>query len=686
MDVREQLEAVASNLWWSWHPEAVDLFRRLNPGAFTGAANSPVAALRLADPAMLEDASFRAEVESVHAAFRAYMDEPGPFAGSPRTAYFCMEFGLHESLPLYSGGLGILAGDHVKAASDAGLPLTAIGLFLRDGYFKQYFDANGWQQDEYPSIDATRHPVEPVLGKDGEPVVVTVHLGWTPLHLRAWRLRVGRCDLLLLDADFDANPYEVRFLTRRLYQGDRRTRIQQEIALGIGGVRLLRALGLPIDVYHMNEGHCAFVTLELLAERRQSGDWSVPPEDWVRSRSVFTTHTPVPAGHDRFEPGLFLEQMARFREQIGLSEHDLLAWGRVNPHDLTEAFTMTVLGLKLARSANGVSRLNGEVSRRQWHHLFPHRNVEEVPIGHVTNGVHLPTWAAPHARAFLREHLGADWVGKRSEGRVWDRIDAIPDRALWEYRSRLRAALVEYVVEHVRYQTLPQSPRLDPDALTIGFARRFATYKRAPLLFHDLQRTIDLFRQPGRPVQIVYAGKAHPADVEGQKFIHTIFEMTRDPRFEGRLVFLENYNMEVGRMLVSGCDVWLNTPRRPYEASGTSGQKVAIHAGLNLSILDGWWPEGFDGTNGWAIGHEASHEYKDPAVQDPEDAAFLYRTLRDEVIPAFYDRDDRGIPTAWVARMRSAMKGLSYRFSAYRMIVDYIETVYAPPSGRDQVS
>ena len=686
MDVREQLEAIASNLWWSWHPEAVELFRRLNPGAYAGSGNSPVAALRLADESVMGETSFAAEVDAVYRDFRSYMDTPGPYADRERTAYFCMEFGLHESLPLYSGGLGILAGDHIKAASDAGLPLTAVGIFLRDGYFKQYFDSDGWQQDEYPSIDATRHPVELVRGPNGEALVVTVHLGWTALHLRAWKLNVGRVRLLLLDADFDANPYEVRFLTRRLYQGDRRTRIQQEIALGIGGVRLLRALGESFDVYHTNEGHCAFVTLELLRERRQSGDWSTPPDQWVRARSVFTTHTPVPAGHDRFEPGLFLEQMAKFREQLGMTEHELLSWGRVNAHDLTESFTMTVLGLKLSRSANGVSKLNGEVSRRQWHHLFPQYRVDDVPISHVTNGVHLPTWAAPHARAFLREHLGADWIGRRSEGKIWDRLDTVPDEALWAYRSQLRKALIDFVSEHVRYQTLPQSPRLDPNSLTIGFARRFATYKRAPLLFQELQRTIDLFRQPGRPVQIVYAGKAHPADLEGQKFIHYIYEMTRDPRFEGRLVFLENYNMEVGRMLVSGCDVWLNTPRRPYEASGTSGQKVAIHGGLNLSILDGWWPEGFDGTNGWSIGNDASHEYKDPAVQDPEDAAFLYGALSRQVIPLFYERDERGIPVQWVAMMRSAMKTLSYRFSAYRMIVDYIETVYRTPTGRDQTS
>ncbi|MBO6574239.1 MAG: alpha-glucan family phosphorylase [Rhodothermales bacterium] len=673
MDTLQKLETLSRNLWWSWHPEAIELFRQLNPGAFRAAGNSPVAALRQADPAVLAQKSYQAEVDEVFADFDGYMTSRGKHADAPRTAYFCMEFGLHESLPLYSGGLGILAGDHVKAASDVGLPFVAVGLFLRDGYFKQYFDPKGWQQDEYPSIDATRHPVELVRGPDGSEVVVTVHSGWQTVHLRAWRLKVGRSTLYLLDTDFDENPYELRFLTRRLYQGNRTTRLQQEIILGIGGLRMLRALGEQADVYHMNEGHCALMALELLRERR---GWDHQAEDWVRQHCVFTTHTPVAAGHDRFDPALFLEQMAQFREQIGFSEHELLGWGRVNPHDISEQFTMTVLGLKLARSSNGVSRLNGEVARRQWHHLYADRAVENVPIGHVTNGIHLPTWTSPKARGFLADKLGEDWMDNREESAVWDRLSGASDRELWAYRSGLRTALIDYVKHHIRYQTMPQTANLDPDVLTIGFARRFATYKRAPLLFSDLDRAAALFNDPKRPIQVIYAGKAHPADKEGQRFIHQIFELTQDPRFNGRLVFLENYNMEVGRMLVSGSDVWLNNPRRPYEASGTSGQKVAIHGGLNLSILDGWWPEGYDGTNGWAIGSDAGHEYKDPAVQDPEDANFLYQTLAESVVPEFYDRKS-GVPEAWVARMRSAMSKLSYEFSAHRMICDYIDTIYA---------
>jgi glycogen phosphorylase len=668
----QKLERLSSNLWWSWHPEAIELFQRLNPGAFRTAGNSPVAALRAADPEVLADTDFGREVDGILETFDAYMADPGPRATEGRTGYFCMEFGMHESLPLYSGGLGILAGDHIKAASDVGQPMVAMGLFLRDGYFKQYFDPKGWQQDEYPSIDATRHPVELMRGADGSEIVVTVYSGWQAVHLRAWRLQVGRTTLYLLDTDFDANTYELRFLTRRLYQGDRTTRLQQEIILGIGGLRMMRALGEHADVYHMNEGHCALLTLELLRERR---GWDPDAESWVRDHSVFTTHTPVLAGHDRFDPSLFLAQMAQFREQIGYSEHDLLAWGRVNAHDISEQFTMTVLGLKLARSSNGVSKLNGEVARRQWHHLYADRSAENVPIGHVTNGVHLPTWTAPHARGFLNSVLGEGWLDRREDPKVWAKLDQTPDADLWAYRKSLRTALLEYIQEHIRYQTMPQQANLDPNVLTIGFARRFATYKRAPLLFRDLDRAAALFNDPERPIQVVYAGKAHPADKEGQRYIHEIFELTQDPRFNGRLVFLENYNMEVGRMLVSGSDVWLNNPRRPYEASGTSGQKVAIHGGLNLSILDGWWPEGFDGTNGWAIGDDASHVYKDPTVQDPEDANFLYETLTSQVVPEFYNQT-AGVPGAWVARMRSAMQGLSYQFSAHRMIEDYIRTIY----------
>ena len=676
MNTYEKLEFIASNVWWSWNPDALDLYRRLNSEVFIASGNNPVTTLRYAKEDVLDDPEFADAVDRQYQTLLQYRDSQGELSHIPSTAYFCMEYGLHESLPLYSGGLGILAGDHLKAASDLGLEFTAVGLFLREGYFKQYFSLEGLQQADYPCQPVTSVPASLAVDEQGQPITVVVHLGSQPVTLQAWIVQVGRVRLVLLDSDTPPNPFPFRFLTRRLYAGSIRTRIRQEILLGIGGLRMLRALGVTTDRYHMNEGHCAFVSLELLRERLAAGMVRSEAEDWVRDHSVFTTHPPVKAGHDRFEPTLLLDQMRPFRESIGLSEGDLMAFGRANPNDLTEPFTMTILGLKLSGVANGVSRLNGEVARAQWHHLYPDRPVDQVPIGHITNGVHLPTWTSPKARPFLNKHLD----GWKTNPDVWSHVDHIPAEELWAYRRLLRSALVDYVTTKVKSQTLPQTPNLNPDYLTIGFARRFETYKRAPLFFYDIERAIEFFASSDRPLQMIYAGKAHPADVQGKEFIRQIFELTRHPALAGRLVFLENYDMEIGRMLVSGADVWLNNPRRPYEASGTSGQKVAVHGGLNLSILDGWWPEGFDGTNGWSIGTDSSASYMDPEVQDRQDAQFIYAALEQEILPAFYERDEQGIPDAWVAKIRSAMNKLPYQFSARRMVSDYANNYYATPA------
>lgn len=675
MTTRKKLEVLAHNMWWSWNPEALALFRQLNPNVFEASDNNPVAALQSADPSVLNDSEFVKNVDSVYDAFETYMRSDPQYGDGPQTSYFCMEYGIHESLPTYAGGLGILAGDHTKQASDFGLPFTAVGLFLKNGYFRQHFDSSGWQLESYPTFDAASHPVELLTDTTGQPLTVDVHVGRELLHLRAWQISLGRTKLYLLDSDFEENPAHLRDLTCKLYQGDRTTRIRQEIILGIGGIRLIRALGIETDVYHMNEGHCAFLTLELLRECIESGMSREQAEQWVRDHSVFTTHTPVMAGHDRFSPDLVLDQLAVLREQLGMSDHDFMSYGRVQPNDPSEAFTMTVLGLKLSRHANGVSRLNGEVARKQWQDLFPDRPVEQIPIGHITNGVHLPTWSAPQSRLFIKKHIG-QWEHYRNDPDLWQHVNEVSDRDLWEYRNMLRRTLVEFVDRYARKQTLHQEPNLDPNVLTIGFARRFATYKRAPLLFYDLDRAIHLFSQSDQPIQVIYAGKAHPADEGGKRFIQQIFELSQHPALKGRLIFLENYNMEVGRMLVSGCDVWLNNPRRPMEASGTSGQKIAVHGGLNVSILDGWWPEGYNGNNGWAIGHDASAEYRDPHEQDAEDAYFLYDVLEQQVIPTFYRRNEQGIPVAWTARMREAMQTLTYPFSAARMLSDYIEQMY----------
>jgi len=676
MRILTKLEALSANLWWAWNPEAQDLFRRLNPAVYHAADNNPRTALRAADPAVLADPDFARDTDRVYDAFTHYLHAAPRYGDAPSVGYFCMEFGLHESLPLYAGGLGVLAGDHTKAASDLGLAFTAIGLFLKDGYFTQRFDASGWQHEDYPTLRHADHPLTLATNERGEPITVTVHLGTQPLRLQAWQVKVGRVPLYLLDADVNGNPDALRTLTHKLYQGDRLARLQQEIILGIGGLRMLRALGITPEIYHLNEGHCAFLLLELLREQMAAGHLLPDAEAWVQEHAVFTTHTPVAAGHDRFVPSLFTEQMAGFRAQIGLSEETLLGYGRVDAYDPNESFTMTVLGLKLSRKANGVSALNGEVARRQWHYLYPDRSLDDVPIDHVTNGIHLPTWTAPPARAFLHSHLrnGASL----SFPDFWSAVDTLSEADLWAYRSMLRQRLIAFIQERLPKQTLRQTLALDPEALTIGFARRFATYKRATLLFQDFERTLRLFTQSDRPVQVIFAGKAHPADDGGKRFIQHIYQTAQHPAFQGKVIFLENYNMEIGRMLISGCDVWLNNPRRPLEASGTSGQKIAAHGGLNLSILDGWWPEGYNGRNGWAIGREATGLHEDPTYQDFEDALALYDVLEQQVIPAFYDRDEAGLPHTWIAYMREAMKTLPAQFSATRMVIDYIEQIYRP--------
>ena len=678
MNTRDKLQSIAINLWWSWSPEARSLFRRLNPEVYRTSGNNPQAALALAKDEVLDDPDFQSEVDAVYDNYMSYMDREPELEDAPNTAYFCMEYGLHESLSLYSGGLGVLAGDHAKAASDLGLPFTAIGLFLREGYFEQSFNANGWQQSTYPVLDPAKHPLSLVTEREGsDPLTATVHIGAQPVHIRAWKLDLGHTDLYLLDTDFDGNPEQYRSLTRRLYQGGDQERIQQEIILGIGGLRLLRKLGVTPDVYHANEGHCAFLMLELLRERLDEGDDLTTAEDWVREKSVFTTHTPVMAGHDHFDPDLFTKALSGFQNQIELTSDDLLSYGRVDPDDEDEKFTMTVLGLKLSRAANGVSKLNGHVARQQWEDLYPDCELGEIPIDSITNGVHLPTWTAGPARDFLGEHLDGDFT-ERQDPDVWDGLANVSDETLWDYRSSLRQRLIDFVQAHVQGQSLPMQPDLDPEALTIGFARRFATYKRAPLIFRDRERARALFTDPDRPIQLLYAGKAHPQDDAGKQFIQRIYEISQMRGFAGKVIFLEGYDMEIGRMLVSGCDVWLNNPRRPLEASGTSGQKVAAHGGLNLSVLDGWWPEGYNGHNGWAIGPEPTGNYGEanPEVQDEQDAESLYTQLEEEVIPTFYDRNDDGLPTEWISKMRDAITGLTAPFSAKRMVIDYVEEMY----------
>jgi starch phosphorylase len=605
-------------------------------------------------------------------------------------AYFSAEFGLHESLPIYSGGLGVLAGDHVKSASDLGVPLVGVGLFYSQGYFLQRLDKAGWQQEESIAVDVAQLPLEPALGPDGQPLVIRIDTRHGSIAARIWQLRVGGGRLLLLDSDVEGNQPEDRELTAHLYGGDNRVRIRQELLLAVGGVRALRALGIDPGVFHLNEGHSAFVPLEAIREKMANeGLLFETALRQVAARTVFTTHTPVLAGHDRFSPELVEEHLGPLRDALGLSHDQLLGLGKVHPKDPSELFCMTVLALKLSRRANAVSALHGRVSRDMWRGLWPDRTEEEVPIGHITNGVHAPSWMAPAMHDLYDRTLGSDWERRSGESEVWAGISKVVDGELWETHQVLKGRLLDFV----RRRMVRQCERrgepaeavetarnaLSPEALTIGFARRFATYKRSTLLLRLLERLDRLIDDPARPVQIIFAGKAHPRDEPGKQLLREIARLTTNPRFAGRVVFIEDYDIDVGRHLVQGVDVWLNTPRRPLEASGTSGQKVVLNGGLNLSVRDGWWAEAYDGSNGFAIGRGEAHT--DPEVQDARDSEALYRTLEQEVIPLYYERDSEGLPRTWIARMKWAIRTLGWRFSSDRMVMDYVRQCYLPAAG-----
>jgi glycogen phosphorylase len=699
--IQERLRRLASNLWWSWDADTTSLFRDLDPGLWRRLGHNPVALLQqLAVSTVDERASQLALHGRINYAYRRLEEYLGSrdtwgerHAGVLRTrpvAYFSAEFGLHESLPIYSGGLGILSGDHIKAASDLGIPLVGVGLYYDQGYFRQRLDDNGAQQEEYIDVDAATLPIRPATTRDGVPVTVTVETRTGPISARVWTLPVGRNTLLLLDSDVEGNKPEDRELTARLYGGDERARIRQELLLGVGGARALRALGYTPGVAHLNEGHSAFAALEFARQRMEREGLSAHEAlRVVASHIVFTTHTPVPAGHDRFPPDLVEEHLGPLREAMGMDREGLLSWGRVDPGNPHETFCMTVLALKLSHRANAVSALHGRVSRAMWTGLYPGTTEERVPIGHITNGVHVRTWlAAPMHRLYDR-HLGADWPNRVADPTCWEAIEKVDDGELWETHQTLRTRLIAFgrrrAVEAATRRAEPEEvveaarQALSLDALTIGFARRFATYKRATLVLRDIERIASLVNDPQRPIQFIFAGKAHPRDMPGKSFLAEIAQLTRDPRFAGKILFIEDYDIDVGRHLVQGVDVWLNTPRRPLEASGTSGQKVVLNGGLNLSILDGWWAEAYDGLNGFAIGEGDTHTSIE--THDARDAEALMRTLVDEVVPLFYDRDRDGLPRGWIARMKRTIRTLGWRFSADRMLLDYALRCYIPAGG-----
>ena len=689
----QRLRTLAYNLWWTWNPEAQVIFQELSPLVWERSGHNAVEVLREISEqelhARLNDREFRKKVDLALEEFEEYQSERstwssrhGRFHGP--IAYFSAEFGLHESLPIYSGGLGILSGDHTKSASDLGIPFVGIGLFYRKGYFQQRVDSNGWQQESYANQDPDRLPLELVTLPEGGRLLNSVEIANQVVYFQAWRLRVGRTQIYLLDTDLPENDQHFRGLTSSVYGGDNDTRIGQEIVLGIGGVRFLQSMQIHPSVYHMNEGHSAFLVFELLKMRLGAGESIGDAEGAVRTQCVFTTHTPVPAGHDRFSPELMHHALGKFWSPTGRSFDELLAYGRVNPKDSNEGFTMTVLALRMSRGANGVSQLHGQVSREMWKILYPDLPIEKVPIGSITNGIHTPSWGSARAHEFWNKRLGFDWTEKLMQPKFWDRLedqDLAGDDELWALRYTLRRDLIEFVRTRLKEQSVRTGGPaetfdrfLSPDILTICFARRFATYKRAPLIFRNLDLIIPVVTNPSKPVQFVFSGKAHPRDNEGKKFIQRIIELTQHPELRGRLVFIENYEINVARHLVSGADVWLNNPRRPLEASGTSGMKVLIHGGLNLSIMDGWWREASNGSNGWAIGDD--HSQADVEAQDEQDFQDLLAILTKEVIPEFYERDAHGLPRAWLHRMRNSMRTLIPAFSTDRMVAEYVEKYY----------
>ena len=701
------LQELAYNLRWSWDYDSWILFQRLDPDLWDATGHNPVSMLgRISQhrlQAAVEDGAFRSQLERVTASFNDYMSAKdtwyaqnhGDIDPAPIIAYFSMEFGITESLKNYSGGLGILSGDHLKSASDLGLPLVGVGLLYQEGYFQQYLNADGFQQESYPLNDYANLPVSLARYEDGMPIKITVPMVNRNLYAIIWKVQVGRVPLFLLDSNVEENylPEDLQ-LTNRLYGGDRRTRIRQEMLLGIGGIRALEELGLRPDVCHMNEGHSAFLALERIRQLMAEKDLTFSQaRELAAAHNVFTTHTPVPAGLERFGFDLIDEHFTPYFKNLGLSRDEFIDLGRENMGDY-ELFSMPVLALKLSAVANGVARLHGEVSRELWTWVYPRLPKKEIPIGSVTNGVHLQTWISDEMGDLFDSYLHPAWRTEEDNPEIWEQADRIPDGEIWRARSLSRQRLVSYVRRKYREQLLARNAPayeiaeadevLDPEALTIGFARRFATYKRATLLFYDLKRIKSILTNSEQPVQIIFAGKAHPADIPGKELIQSVFNIARREGLQHSVIFLENYDMDVARHLVQGVDVWLNTPRRPKEASGTSGMKVIFNAGLNCSILDGWWAEGYQAGLGWAIGQGEEYPEELWQHQDYVESQALYQMLEKEIVPTFYDRGRDNLPREWIAMIKESIKQHTPFFNTRRMLMEYHNQYYMPCYARAQ--
>jgi glycogen phosphorylase len=702
-----RLVDLAYNVWWAWNPEAQLLFSQINKTLWNQVSHNPVAFLVEVDRpklnAVTNDRYYLEQYDRIMAKFDEYMhaeqtwyNTTYPQLSKEQVAYFSFEFGLHESLPVYAGGLGILAGDHLKEASDLGMPLAGIGFIYNQGYFAQKITEDGWQETSNYFLDFNKMPITPVTGGDGKPLSIEIQLPGRRIVARIWQVQVGRIPLYLMDTNVDENSPTDRQLTARLYTNDPEVRISQEILLGVGGVRMLRKLGYNPTAWHMNEGHSAFLTLERAREYVIQGMTFEQAADEIRKNNIFTTHTPVPAGNDQFPLWLMDKYFFQAWSPLGLSRDQFIDLAR-DTQSWGETFSLPVLALRLSNQRNAVSELHGHVSREMWKFLWPDRRVEDVPITHVTNGVHTRSWLARRMSLLFERYLGPDWKDRIDDPDLWHQVENIPDGELWAVRQHLKRKLILFATERARRQwvsggvhpsqVIAGGVLLEPYALTIGFARRFATYKRGYLIFHDMDRLIRLITNAEMPVQIIFAGKAHPADEPGKLIIQQVYRAVKDFKTGGRLVFLEDYDMNVARYLVQGVDVWMNTPRRPNEASGTSGMKAALNGGLNFSVLDGWWHEAYNGSNGWAIGTD--RDYSDSNQQDDVDAASLYDVLENEIIPLYYtERSAAGLPTDWIARIKESIRTLTPQFSTRRMVKEYMQELYLPAiqsskSGKD---
>ena len=696
-EILEPLRQVAYNMWWTWNPPAADLFRRLDVDLWRATGHNPVMLLSQVSQERLEqtarDDAYVAQLCRVMDSFyvyhhsRTWFEDNYPNQRDQLVAYFSFEFGLHESMPIYSGGLGVLAGDHLKSASDLGIPLVAVGLAYRQGYFTQQLTEDGWQLESYPTYDLHEWCATPVRDELGHLVKITVPLGTQTLAAAVWLVRVGRVKLYLLDADLPENSPELRAITARLYGGDASMRVRQEILLGVGGMRALRAVGLQPNVCHMNEGHAGFLALERIRQAMRDQGLSFREAREVTSGgNLFTTHTPVPAGIDRFEPRLVEQHLGWMADELGISINELMATGREHPERLDEPFTMPLLALRMSYRSNGVSKLHGEVARGMWQGYWPGIPREEVPIFHVTNGIHVRTWQSQQMADLFDQYLAPGWQEAPEGDPIWKRVDEIPDAELWRVHVRRREWMIGALRRRLRNQLKGRGAPpaevktaeevLDPEALTVGFARRFAPYKRATLIFRNLERLKALVNDTARPIQFVFAGKSHPNDGAGKELIKQVSQACSRPELRRRVIFLENYDMGLARVLVQGVDVWLNNPLMMHEASGTSGMKVVPNGGLNLSCLDGWWPEAYNGENGWAIGD--GRLYEDLGYQDHVESESLFNLLEREIIPMFYDRTTDGVPRRWIARIKESLKTICPVFNTNRMLREYTARMYVP--------